>query len=280
MNSKNPWIIQPKASILNIRFCNIYPYRYLLKKMILRDINSFYRQTLLGPLWFITQPLLTTGIFVLIFGFIIDISPEGIPRPLFYLSGIMIWNFFTECVNKTMGVFKDNVTIFSKVYFPRIIVPISMTIALSARFSVQILLFMLFFWLFQGLGYEMHFSIWMVLTPVVLLVTASFGMGLGILIAASTIRYRDLSFFAAFGIQLMMYTTPVIYPLSAVPSQFKTLLQINPMTVNIEVFRYLLFQKELIDISCIGWALMTTIFILSAGIIAFKKAETNFIDTI
>ena len=279
-NKKSHWTVSASRSVISIKLSSIYPYRYLLRKMICQHINSFYRQTFLGPLWFFIQPLFTTLIFVLIFGFVNNISTDGIPHALFYLSGIIIWNYFTECVNKTMGVFKDNQSLFSKIYFPRIIIPLSLVIALSVRFGFHIVLFAIVFWVYQSRGYPLELSTSAFLLPIALAITAALGLGTGLLIASLTIRYRDLNFLAAFGIQLMMYATTVIFPLSAVPPQFKKYIEINPVTVAIETFRHAFFQKKDIELASLCSASSIAILILLTGIVAFKRAETNFIDII
>ncbi|TKC08645.1 ABC transporter permease [Pedobacter frigoris] len=281
MTRKNQiWNITPRPAIFKIRLRNLCPYRYLFAKLIQREITSFYRQTLLGPLWFFIQPLLTTSIFVFTFGKLTKIPTDGIPPPLFYLSGIIIWNYFTDCINKTAGVFKDNLPLFSKIYFPRIIMPLSTVTALLMRFGIQLSLFITLLIFYRFNGFRFHLNSYIFLFPLLIINTAALGLGIGLLISALTIKYRDLNFLIAFGIQLMMYATTVIFPLSATPKHFRKLLQINPVTNIIETFRYALFSKGLTNLQSLISALIISAVILFCGIIAFKRAETNFIDNV
>ncbi|WP_316792243.1 ABC transporter permease [Pedobacter frigoris] len=281
MTRKNQiWNITPQPSLFAIRLKNLWPYRYLFANLIKREITAFYRQTLLGPLWFFIQPLLTTSIFVFTFGKLTKIPTDGIPPTLFYLSGIIIWNYFTDCINKTAGVFKDNLPLFRKIYFPRIIVPLSTVTALLMRFGIQLCMFIILLVFYHFNGFRVHLNSHIFLFPLLIFNVAALGLGIGLLISALTIKYRDLNFLIAFGIQLMMYATTVIFPLSVAPAYLRKLLQINPVTIIIETFRYALFSKGLITPQTFISAFVISGLILFTGVIAFKKAETDFIDNI
>ena len=245
-----------------------------------RDFVSFYKQTVLGPLWFFIQPLFTTIVFTFVFGNLAGISTDGLPQPLFYLAGITAWNYFSDCFTKTSTVFKDNANIFGKVYFPRLIMPLSITLSNLVRFGVQMLLFigMMFYYHFKGADFSPTWAI--ILFPVWVILMALLGLGAGLIITALTTKYRDLSFLITFGVQLLMYGTTVIYPLSSAPLKYKHLIELNPMTGIIEAFRYSFLGKGEFTINSLGYSTMITLVLLISGIVIFNKTEKNFVDTI
>ncbi|RZK67134.1 MAG: ABC transporter permease [Pedobacter sp.] len=279
MNKKKS-IITPHYRLSDFDFKIIWHYRHLLCQLIHRDVVAFYKQTILGPLWFFIQPLFSTIIYVLIFGNFAKVSTDGLPQPLFYLAGIITWNYFSECLNKTSSVFKENAHIFGKVYFPRIIVPLGIVISVFIRFGIQFILFLTFLIIYHCIGHRISFNWSIGLFPLLVLLIAIQGLGIGIIISALTVKYRDLIFLISFGLQLLMYTTTVIYPLSTAPLNLKWIIQINPMTAIIETFRYAFLGRGSFSWQALGYSSTITIIIISIGIIVFHKAEKTFIDTI
>ena len=270
--------LQRSSFQLNLK--EIYRYRDLLVLFIRRDIVSVYKQTILGPLWFFIQPIFTTLVFTFVFGNLAGISTDGLPQYLFYLSGITAWNYFSDCLTKTSTVFRDNANIFGKVYFPRLIMPLSIVVSNLVRFGVQLLLFfiMMGYFFIKGAHFEITWAI--ALFPVLILLMAFLGLGLGLIITAMTTKYRDLTFLISFGVQLMMYATTVIYPLSAAPLKYKKWIELNPMTGIIEAFRYSFLGKGDFSIWSIGYSSLVTVVILFLGVIIFNRTERSFVDTI
>lgn len=273
-------MISPQRSLIDLNLKDIWAYRDLLALLIHRDFVSFYKQTILGPLWFFIQPLLTTITFTVIFGQLARLSTDGLPKPLFYMAGITVWNYFAECLNKTSTVFKDNAGIYGKVYFPRLIVPLNIVISNLLRFSIQFVLFLgcLLFYHFKGISF--HFTWTIAIFPFIILLSALQGLGLGMIIASLTVKYRDILFLVGFGLQLLMYSTTVIYPLSTTPENLRWIIAANPMTAVIETFRYGVLGKGSFNLMSIGYSFICASFLLLMGIILFNKAEKNFIDTI
>lgn len=274
------WTIESGHNLFDLPLKEIVNYRHLLFQLINRDVLALYKQTILGPIWFFIQPILTTVVFTFVFGKLAGVSTDGLPQPLFYLAGIINWNYFSECLNKTSTVFKDNVQIFSKVYFPRIIVPISTSISVLSRYVIQLLVFLISLFIYYYKGAQFHITPIIFAFPLMVIVMAALGLGLGIIISALTTKYKDLAFLVAFGLQLLMYTTTVIYPLSAAPENLKWVIQLNPMTSVIEIFRYGFLGKGDFTVSSIAYSLITSALILFTGVIAFNKVERTFIDTI
>ena len=279
------WDIEltPESQWFDLKIKDIWRYRDLLLLLVRRDFVSFYKQTLLGPLWFFIQPLFTTIIYTFVFGGLADISTDGLPQPLFYLAGITAWNYFSDCLLKTSTVFTANAGLFGKVYFPRLIVPLSIVVSNLIRFGVQMLLFLSMMGYFALKGQTLHPNAYLLLFPVLLLLMAMLGLGLGMIISAMTTKYRDLSFLIAFGVQLMMYLTTVIYPLSTVKvkyPKYQWLVEYNPMTAIIESFRYGFLGKGTFTMTSLLITTVSTLAILLTGIIVFNRVERNFIDTV
>jgi lipopolysaccharide transport system permease protein len=275
-------IIEPRSGLLKIPLKEIWRYRDLLALLVKRDFISVYKQTILGPLWFFIQPILTTLMFVVVFGRIAGISTDGVPQMLFYLAGITIWNYFAECLNKTATVFKDNANIFGKVYFPRLIMPLSIVASNLVKFSIQFFLFLCFwvYFLWQT-GSNVHPNIYIALTPVLLFMMAGLALGFGMLISAMTNKYKDLIFLLTFAVQLAMYATPVIYPLSSITNpDYKLVLQANPMTAIVETFRYGFLGSGSFNWEGLVYSFIFTLFILAFGTIVFNKVEKSFMDTV
>lgn len=273
-------IIEPQTSLLDLNLKDVWRYRDLLWLLVKRDFVSFYKQTILGPLWFFIQPLFTTIIFTFIFGNLAGLSTDGLPQPLFYMAGITAWNYFADCLTKTSTVFKDNANIFGKVYFPRLIMPLSIVVSNLVRFGVQMLLFfmMLGYYAFTGAAFAPNAYI--LLFPILVLQMALLGLGLGLVITALTTKYRDLAFLITFGVQLMMYATTVIYPLSAAPANYKWLIELNPMTGIIEAFRFGFLGQGELTLSSFGYSVAFTLVALVLGVIIFNKTEKTFVDTV
>lgn len=277
-------VIKGHASLFDLKFGDVWRYRDLLRMFVKRDFISFYKQTILGPMWFFIQPIFTTVVFTFVFGNLAGIGVEGIPKPLFFLCGITAWNYFSECLVKTSTVFRDNANIFGKVYFPRIIMPLSIVVSNLVRFGVQLsllLLMMAYYYFFKEASFG--FSVGMLCFPLLIVIMAALGLGTGLIISAMTTKYRDLAFLVSFGVQLLMYATTVIYPLSLARTKypdFAWLIELNPMTGVIEAFRYALLGKGEFTLGSIGYSAGITLIVLVLGVIIFNKTERNFVDTI
>lgn len=266
--------------MLDLKLKDTWAYRDLLWLLVRRDFVATYKQTILGPLWYLIQPVFTTVIYTLVFGGIAGISTEGLPGPLFYMAGIAMWNYFADCLNKTSTVFRDNAGIFGKVYFPRLIMPLSIIISNLVRFGIQLLLFLAFMVYYSFYGASIQLNIYMLLFPLLVLIMAGLGLGCGMIISSLTTKYRDLAFLIAFGMQLLMYGTTVIYPLSAAPGKYKWVVVANPMTGIIETFRYGFLGSGSFSWELLGYSALFAIVVLAAGIIVFNRVEKNFIDTV
>jgi lipopolysaccharide transport system permease protein len=273
-------VIEPKKSLFDLRLKDLWHYRDLLLLFVKRDFVSFYKQTVLGPLWFFIQPIFTTIVFSAVFGNLAGISTDGLPTYLFYLSGITCWNYFSDCLTKTSTVFRDNANIFGKVYFPRLIMPLSIVSSCLIRFGVQFLLFLVVMAYYAVVGAAFQVTYAILFFPLLILLMAMLGLGLGLIITALTTRYRDLSFLVAFGVQLLMYATPIVYPLSFASERYKTILQLNPMTTIVEVFRFAFLGKGSFSPWGLVYCVSVTICILVLGVLIFNKTEKNFVDTI
>jgi lipopolysaccharide transport system permease protein len=284
LNEKWTLEINSQRNIFTVDLRELWHYRDLLFLLVRRDFVSFYKQTILGPLWFFIQPLFTTIIYTFVFGNLANISTDGLPQPLFYMAGITAWNYFSECITKTSTVFKDNANIFGKVYFPRLIMPLSIVVSNLIRFAVQMVLFLLtMVWYYWKGNASFHFTCYIALFPFIVILMALLGLALGMIISALTTKYRDLSFLVTFGVQLLMYLTTVIYPLSTVVSRFANyswLIKYNPMTPIIEVFRVGFLGSGTVSWPLLGYATAVTIILLIAGVFIFNKVEKNFIDTV
>lgn len=274
------WEITAEHKLLDLKLKDTWAYRDLLWLLVRRDFVATYKQTILGPLWYLIQPVFTTVIYTLVFGGIAGISTEGLPGPLFYMAGIAMWNYFADCLNKTSTVFRDNAGIFGKVYFPRLIMPLSIIISNLVRFGIQLLLFLAFMVYYSFYGASIQLNIYMLLFPLLVLIMAGLGLGCGMIISSLTTKYRDLAFLIAFGMQLLMYGTTVIYPLSAAPGKYKWVVVANPMTGIIETFRYGFLGSGSFSWELLGYSALFAIVVLAAGIIVFNRVEKNFIDTV
>jgi lipopolysaccharide transport system permease protein len=282
VQEKEDWdmVIEPRSSDLQLNFKEIWRYRDLLLMFVKRDVVTVYKQTILGPVWYVVQPILTTAIYVLVFGQIAKISTDGLPQILFYLSGIVLWNYFSESFNSTSKTFKENENIFGKVYFPRLIMPLSKVASGLIKFGIQLGFFICIYLYFIAQGYDIRPNINLLLIPVYVLIMAGLGLGGGIIFTALTAKYRDLTFLIAFGVQLLMYATPVIYPVSTIPEKYKIFILANPITPVVEGFRYALLGSGTFDIGHLMYSLVFTLVVLLVGIVIFNKTEKTFMDTV
>lgn len=277
------WEIAPQHHLFDLKLKEVWTYRDLLSLLVRRDFVSFYKQTILGPLWFFIQPLFTTLIFTFIFGNLAGISTDGLPKPLFYMAGITAWNYFADCLTKTSTVFRDNSAIFGKVYFPRLIMPISIVVSNLVRFGVQMLLFFMMMLYYSLHGAPFHLTWAVSLFPLIVILMALLGLGLGMIISAMTTKYRDLAFLVGFGVQLLMYATTVIYPLSEAVKKYPAyswIIKYNPMTSIIEAFRYGFLGEGSFSWTSLGYTSGITLVFLIFGVIIFNKVERNFVDTV
>lgn len=279
---KNTWttVIRPQNGRLDINLIDIWRYRDLIILFVRRDFVAVYKQTILGPLWFLLQPLLSTLVFVIVFGFIAKIPTDGLPQILFYLSGIVIWQYFASCLVKTSDTFVANAGMFGKVYFPRLIVPISIVLTNLLTLGIQLCLFIIFWISYYARGANIHLTAWIFTIPFLVLQMAALGLGLGILISSMTTKYRDLNFVVGFGVQLWMYATPIVYPMSQIPEKWQWLFSLNPMAAIVEIFRLAFLGTGSVQLWQWGVSISVTAIILLTGIILFSRIEKTFMDTV
>tara|TARA_B100000029_G_C17565148_1_gene954789 strand:- start:359 stop:1210 length:852 start_codon:yes stop_codon:yes gene_type:complete len=281
-NKKKNWdiIIRPKNNFFQINFLEIYKYRDLIKMFVIRDFVTFYKQTILGPLWYVIQPLINTIVFTIIFGNLAKISTDGVPPFLFYLAGNVVWSYFAVCLTTTSNTFIANADIFGKVYFPRLTVPIANVIISLLQFLLQFIFFLAFLIYFYFRGVEINIGFTVMLLPLILFQMAILGLGVGILIASLTTKYKDLTFLMTFGVQLWMFATPVVYPLSIVPENYRIFIILNPMTSIVEIFKKIFLGQSSIELHHVLISIIITLFIFFLGLFNFGKMEKNFMDTI
>ena len=282
MNKEENWsdIIQSKSGWFEFHLDQIWKYRDLLFLFVRRDFYAGYKQTLFGPFWFVIQPVFATFTYTIIFGKVAKIPTDGIPPAVFYMTGITAWNYFSDCLNRTSSTFTSNAGIFGKVYFPRMIVPLSNVVSSLIRFIIQFLLLLSFIAYYYLKSANVHPNAWMLLTPFLLLIMAGMGLGFGIVISSLTTKYRDLQNFMGFGVQLLMYATPVVYPLSMVPEEFKFVSLINPMTGIVETFKYAFLGGGELNFMLLGYSFAFMVVLLFVGLMLFNKVEKSFMDTV
>lgn len=279
---KENWTIEikPRKSLFDVDLKGIWRYRDLYYMYVKRDIVTVYKQTILGPLWFLIQPIFTTVIYMFVFGGLAGISTDGMPQPLFYMAGIMLWNYFSSAFTVSSSIFTANASVFGKVYFPRLVVPLAGVTSNLIKFGIQLLLFvaMYIYFYFQGAPLLVNWSI--LLFPILIFLLATHAMSWGLIISAMTTKYRDLTQLVTFGIQLLMYATPVIYPMSAAPEKYRAILELNPLTPIFETFKYSCMGCGTLDW---GGLLYSTIFMavtMFFAVIIFNRVERNFMDTV
>ena len=274
-------VIQPQRGLLDLRLGELWRYKDLVLLFVRRDFVSVYKQTILGPLWYLIQPLLTTITFTVIFGNIASLPTDGLPQFLFYMSGTVVWSYFASCLTKTSETFVQNANLFGKVYFPRLAVPVSILISNLITFLIQFAMFLVFvlYFILRGTDIQVNW-LWIALSPALILMMAGLGLGFGIIISSLTTKYRDLRFLVTFGVSLLMYATPVIYPASSIPERFQWVIQANPMTSVIEAFRYGYLGAGTVDIGHLLYSFGFMLVVVIIGSIIFNRVEQTFMDTV
>jgi len=274
-------VIKPRNKWYQLDLLSVWHYRDLLFLLVRRDFVSVYKQTILGPLWLFIQPVLTTMIYVVIFGNIAKISTDGMPPMLFYLAGITLWTYFADCLNKTSNTFVANAGVFGKVYFPRLVMPLSVLVSNLVKLGIQMLLFIIMwiYFLIKGAAFQPNYT-YILFIPFLILLMAGLGLGLGILISSLTTKYRDLTFLVGFGVQLMMYASPIVYPLSAVPAKYKLYLMLNPITSIIEAFKFVFLGTGVFSWHALLYSSIVMLGLLLLSLLVFKKVEKTFMDTV
>ncbi len=272
--------IKPQSNLFELNLKELWDYRDLIYMYVKRDIVTFYKQTIMGPLWFIIQPILTTAMFMYVFGNLAGLSTDGIPKPLFYFTGILIWNYFADCLTRNSKTFIENQGVFGKVYFPRLVVPISITISNLVRFFIQFGIFLIiyFYYTFTGASIMPNFHAFLI--PLLIVMAAGLSLGFGIIFSSLTTKYRDLTFLLQFGVQLWMYITPVIYPLNSIAPEKQWIVQLNPMTSIIETFKYGSIGTGAFSWLWLTYSFIFMIILLISGIVVFNKVEKGFMDTV
>lgn len=281
--SKEEWdlVIKPKSSWIDLRFKELWKYRDLLVLFVKRDFVAVYKQTILGPLWFFIQPILTTAMFALVFGFFGKLSTEDIPGPLFYLTGLTLWNYFSDCLTKTSETFIKNQSIFGKVFFPRLIVPLSITVSSLLKFGIQFVLFGVvwcyYYFIEQNAFVQPNWAVAVV--PLLVIMMAGLSLGFGIIFSSITTKYKDMNFLLAFGVQLMMYASSVVIPIS-VMGDYAWVFKLNPMVNIIEAFKYAFLGAGEFSWMWLGYSFGFMCILLFFGIIIFNRVEKSFMDTV
>jgi lipopolysaccharide transport system permease protein len=284
-NTDSPWLfeITPKNKLFSLNIKEVWNYRDLLFLFVKRDIVTVYKQTILGPLWYLIQPLFTAVIFTIIFNNVAGITTQLVPPFLFNLAGITIWNYFTSCLNDTSDTFKKNAAIFGKVYFPRIIMPLSIVISNLVKFCIQFLIFIAFYIYYYFQGANINFNKTTVFFPFLIFLMGVLGLGIGMIISSLVTKYRDLSYLVSFGVQLLMYLSAVMYPMSLIKDKipnYSFLVKYNPLAYIIETTRYMLLNIGQFDVLGLTYTFIVSIIVLFLGLLIFNKAEKSFIDTV
>lgn len=273
-------IIQPQRSLFDLHLDDLWRYRDLVMLFVRRDFVAVYKQTILGPLWYLIQPLLTTLTFTVIFGNIAKLPTDGLPQFLFYMSGTVIWTYFAECLTKTSNTFVQNAHLFGKVYFPRLAVPVSILFSNLITFGIQFAFFLVFMGFFALNGADVRPNAWILAAPLLVVLMAGLGLGFGIIISSLTTKYRDLRFLVQFGVQLLMYATPVIYPASSIPAQFQWIIKLNPMTPIVETFRYAFLGAGSLHPADLLYSAVFMLVVVFVGAVMFNRVEATFMDTV
>lgn len=280
--SEQQWstVIRPTAGLFDLRLYELWRYRDLILLLIKRDFVAQYKQTILGPLWFIIQPLLTTITFTILFGTVAKLSTDGAPKLLFYMTGTIAWSYFASCLTKISGTFITNANLFGKVYFPRLVLPIVNLTTNAFSLGLQVLILIGFMSYYAMIGWSFTFTASLWLVPVLFLMMGLFGLGLGIIISALTTKYKDLQQVVGFGVNLFMYATPVIYPLSTIPEHLRIWMLLNPLTAIIEALRHAVLNSGSFDPLALIVSMFSIIIVMFVGILMFSRIERTFMDTI
>jgi lipopolysaccharide transport system permease protein len=272
--------IKPKNKLFEVDFKEIWNYRDLFSLFVKRDIITQYKQTILGPAWFFIQPALTTIMYMVVFGGIAGISTDNLPEPMFYLAGIVCWQYFADCLNKTSSTFTTNQAIFGKVYFPRLIVPLSTVASNLVRMGIQLLLFVMVYIYYVVIGVKVAPNLYVLLLPLLFFILAGLSLGFGIIISSMTTKYRDLSILFTFIVSLWMYATPVIYPLSTMPANKQWIMALNPVTAVIETFKFGTMGVGTFSWGMLGYSFGFMVVLMAIGIVVFNKVQRSFMDTV
>jgi lipopolysaccharide transport system permease protein len=282
MPADDPWttVLRPEARRLDFRLAELWRYRDLIALMVRRDFVATYKQTILGPIWFLIQPLVTTLTFVVIFGNIAQLPTDGQPHALFYMLGAVVWSYFATCFVQTSNTFVSNANLFGKVYFPRLVVPVATVTSNLLTLAIQFAQFIVVALIVRASGVELTPNRWLAIVPLLIVMMAALGLGLGLAISSMTTRYRDLQHAVTFGTPLMMYATPIIYPLSSVPERLRWIAAANPMTPIVEAFRYAILGSGTVSAGSLGYAALATVALLILGVALFNRTERNFMDTV
>lgn len=282
---KNEWtsVIEPRERLLKVNLREVWNYRDLCSLFIKRNITTQFKQTIFGPLWYIIQPVMTVVIYMVVFGGIAKISTDGLPQPLFYLSGICLWQYFSDCLTKTSSTFIDNASIFGKVYFPRLVIPLANVISNLLRFCVQFGLFLIVYaiyqiWIIPG---EIHTNWYILLLPLLVAILAGLALGFGILFSSLTTKYRDISLLLEYFVRLWMFATPVIYPLSTIDNEkLRFVMSLNPLTGIVEAFKYAMLGEGQFSWAMLAYSFVFMIVLLSVGVVIFNRVQKTFMDTV
>ena len=273
-------VIRPQGKWFDLKLRELWKFRDLIVLFIRRDFVAQYKQTILGPLWYLIQPLMTTGMFTIIFGRFAGLPTDGLPQFLFYMAGNVMWAYFSKALTSTSDTFVRNAKLFGKVYFPRLVVPVSVLVSSLIAFFIQFSLFLAFLVYYLVMGAAVHPNAWIAFFPVLILIMAGQGLGFGIIVSSATTKYRDLKQLVAFGVNLMMYATPIIYPLSQVPEKYRWAVLANPMTPVIETFRYGFLGAGTVSPLHILYSICFTVVLLLVGLLLFNRVERTFMDTV
>lgn len=277
-----PWTqtIRPVSGWFDLHLADLWRYRDLVGLFVWRDFVAVYKQTILGPLWYLIQPLFTTLVFTVVFGRLAGLPTDGLPQPLFYLTGLVAWQYFSNCLTRTSNTFVGNAGIFGKVWFPRLTVPLSVVISNLIGFAIQLLLFAGFYLYYLAQGAALAPQWTLLLVPLLIVQMAALGLGFGIIVSSLTTKYRDLAQLVGFGTQLWMYATPIVYPVSMVPERWQWVMAINPMAPLVEGFRFAFLGSGAFSLHSYGVSLAVTAAVLFVGIVLFSRVEKSFMDTV
>ena len=273
-------IISPTRKWWDFRIKELWEYRDLIVLFVKRDFIATYKQTILGPLWYLINPILNTVVFTFIFNNIAGLSTDETPPFLFYMTGTVVWSYFSNVLITTSNTFVGNEGIFGKVYFPRMTVPVSLVFSGLVKFIIQYFLFLIFLFYFMVQGSSIRPNLWVLATPVLILIMAGFGLGAGVIVSALTTKYRDLQGLVPIGTQLMMYLTPIIYPVSSIPDKYRPILFLNPLTSVFETLRYAYLGSGTLDLNSLVYSLIFMVGLLMVGTALFNRVEATFMDTV
>lgn len=273
-------VIESKHNLFSLNLKEVWAYRDLVYMLVKRDFVTTFKQTILGPLWFFINPIFTTIMYVIVFGNIANLSTDGAPKLAFYLAGVTLWNYFSACLNNTSNVFRGNAAIFGKVYFPRLIMPLSIVTSQLMQFAVQFCLFLCVVIYYYLTEENIHPNLWILATPFLIILMAAFAMGTGMIFSSMTTKYKDLSMLLTFGVSLYMYVTPVVYPVSSIPEKYRWIAEMNPLTGIFECFKYAYLGVGEFNVMMLTYSTLIIFLILAIGTFIFNKVEKSFMDTV